>query len=115
MRLIPGVRPYPYGHVGDGNIHLSFLQPPGLAREEFQSQRIAFNEMVFDLVHELGGSFSAEHGVGLLKLAQMDRYKNPTALAMMRTIKQALDPNGVLNPGKVVPGAEYSETRLAND
>jgi D-lactate dehydrogenase (cytochrome) len=102
--LVSGVRPYPFGHVGDGNIHFSFLQPLDLPAEEFEPRRTEFNNMIFQLVHELGGSFSAEHGVGLLRLAEMKAFKDPAGLKVMAKIKLALDPNGVLNPGKVIPG-----------
>tara|TARA_B100001765_G_scaffold193254_1_gene141534 strand:+ start:49 stop:1140 length:1092 start_codon:yes stop_codon:yes gene_type:complete len=102
-KLVSGVRPYPFGHVGDGNIHFSFLQPPDLPAEEFEPRRLEFNNMIFELVHELGGSFSAEHGVGLLRLGEMKAFKDPAGLKIMAKIKSALDPNGVLNPGKVIP------------
>ena len=98
-----GVRPYPFGHVGDGNIHFSFLQPLDLPAKEFEPRRLEFNNMIFQLVHELGGSFSAEHGVGLLRLGEMKAFKDPAGLKIMAKIKSALDPNGVLNPGKVIP------------
>ena len=114
-QLIRDVRCYPFGHVGDGNIHLNFLHTLRKNESGYSSKRLAFNDMVFELVHQLGGSFSAEHGVGLLKLEQMNRYKNPTALNMMRSIKQALDPNGILNPGKVVPGIKYLGAELTDD
>ena len=102
-KLVSGVRPYPFGHVGDGNIHFSFLQPLDLPAKEFEPRRLEFNNMIFELVHELGGSFSAEHGVGLLRLAEMKAFKDPAGLKIMAKIKSALDPNGVLNPGKVIP------------
>jgi D-lactate dehydrogenase (cytochrome) len=102
-KLVPGVRPYPFGHVGDGNIHFSFLQPLDLASDLFEPRRLEFNKMIFVLVHELGGSFSAEHGVGLLRLEEMKQFKDPAGLGIMTKIKNALDPNGILNPGKVIP------------
>jgi len=101
--LVPGVRVYPFGHVGDGNIHLSFLQPAGLDTEEFKSKKTAFSNLIFTLINDLNGSFSAEHGVGILRLDEMSLYKNPAALDMMSRIKSALDPEGILNPGKVIP------------
>lgn len=101
--LLPDIRVYPFGHVGDGNIHLSFLQPDNMNADEFKPWKPEFNAMVFELVDKLGGSFSAEHGVGLLRLNEMKQYKNSIGLAMMKEIKTALDPRGVLNPGKVVP------------
>ena len=74
-----------------------------LTAEEFEPRRLEFNNMIFELVHELGGSFSAEHGVGLLRLGEMKAFKDPAGLKIMAKIKSALDPNGVLNPGKVIP------------
>ena len=74
-----------------------------MSADEFRSRQSEFNQMVFDLVHDLGGSFSAEHGVGLLRLKQMKQYKDPAGLSVMAKIKKALDPHGILNPGKVIP------------
>ena len=101
--LIPGVRPCAFGHLGDGNIHYNLSQPVDMAREAFLDQWERCNRLVHDLVAELNGSFSAEHGVGRLKLDDMRRYKSPLELALMRRIKQSLDPRGILNPGKVIP------------
>ena len=98
-----GIRPYAFGHVGDGNIHLSLFQPDEVDNTEFRSRLPEFDELIFDLVHEYGGSFSAEHGIGILKLEEMSAYKNPAGLSAMRTIKQALDPTNIMNPGKVLP------------
>jgi D-lactate dehydrogenase (cytochrome) len=98
-----GIRPYAFGHVGDGNIHLSLFQPDDLASAAFQARLPEFDELIFDLVHELGGSFSAEHGVGILKLGEMSSYKDPAGLSVMRAIKQAIDPTNIMNPGKVLP------------
>ena len=101
--LVPRVRPYPFGHIGDGNIHLSFLQPEEMPADQFQTYRAAFTEMVFEIVDDLDGSFSAEHGIGILRTPEMSRYKDPVSIYTMQTIKQALDPKGILNPGKVIP------------
>ena len=101
--LFPGVRIYPFGHVGDGNIHLSFLQPEDCNVDDFRSKKAQFSSMVFELIDDLNGSFSAEHGIGILRLDEMSRYKNATEIEMMTRIKDALDPHGILNPGKVVP------------
>ncbi len=98
-----GIRPYAFGHVGDGNIHLSLFQPDNVDDTVFRSRLPEFDELIFDLVHEYGGSFSAEHGIGLLKLQEMSAYKNPAGLSVMRAIKQALDPTNIMNPGKVLP------------
>lgn len=91
-----------FGHVGDGNLHYNVFPPPGRARAEFDGQREAIGRVVHDLVRELGGSFSAEHGVGRAKVAELERYGDPVGLAMMRRIKAALDPHGILNPGAVL-------------
>ena len=101
--LVTGVRPYPFGHIGDGNIHFSFLQPLDMRAAEYEPKRSEFNKMVFALVHELGGSFSAEHGIGLLRLKEMEQYKDPVGLNIMAKIKNSLDPHDILNPGKVIP------------
>jgi D-lactate dehydrogenase (cytochrome) len=98
-----GIRPYAFGHVGDGNIHLSLFQPDDVDGTVFRSRLPEFDELIFDLVHEYGGSFSAEHGIGLLKLEEMSSYKDPAGLSVMRTIKQAVDPSNIMNPGKVLP------------
>lgn len=98
-----GIRPYAFGHAGDGNIHLSLLQPLDADGDAFRKRLPEFDVLIFDLVHELGGSFSAEHGVGLLKLDEMTTYKDPVGLSLMRTIKQAIDPRNIMNPGKVIP------------
>ena len=100
---LPGIRPCPFGHVGDGNIHFNLSQPEGADSAEFLTLWGEFNQIVFDIVQDLGGSFSAEHGIGQLKLAQMSHYKNSVDLDLMRAIKDALDPAGVFNPGKVLP------------
>lgn len=92
-----------YGHIGDGNLHFNLLAPdgddPGAFKEE---QGPALSECVHDLAAELGGSFSAEHGVGKLKKGELARYKDPESLWTMRAIKAALDPRGLMNPGKVL-------------
>ncbi|MEA3292376.1 MAG: FAD-binding oxidoreductase [Pseudomonadota bacterium] len=99
----PGARPYPFGHLGDGNIHLNISQPEGMPAEAFLALWEEVNAVVFAIVQEFGGSFSAEHGIGLLKLGEMAQYKDPVELALMRDLKRLLDPRGLMNPGKVVP------------
>ncbi|WP_084861140.1 FAD-binding oxidoreductase [Salibaculum halophilum] len=94
----PGAEPFYIAHLGDGNVHYC-VYPSG----DSSALKDAIVTIVEDVVTELGGSFSAEHGVGQSKLATMRRRKDPTALAMMRRIKQALDPQGILNPGKTIP------------
>jgi FAD/FMN-containing dehydrogenase len=98
----PGARVVAFGHLGDGNIHFNVSQPIGADRQAFLDRWDAMNEIVHGIVARLGGSYSAEHGVGQLKRALLARWKDPASLAMMRQIKAALDPNGVMNPGKVL-------------
>jgi FAD/FMN-containing dehydrogenase len=101
--LVPGIRPVPFGHVGDGNIHFNFSQPVGADGKTFMAQYDeALHEAIYDVVLRLGGSISAEHGIGQLKVELLRRVKDPVALEMMRAIKAALDPKGVLNPGKML-------------
>jgi FAD/FMN-containing dehydrogenase len=94
-----------FGHVGDGNLHFNVFPPPGAARSGFEDRRAEIKRTVHDLVHGLGGSVAAEHGVGRLKTADLARYGDPAKLAAMRAIKAALDPSGILNPGAVLPPA----------
>ncbi len=103
VRAVPGIRPCPFGHMGDGNIHFNFSQPEGADGRAFMAQEPAVNAAVYEVVAKLGGSVSAEHGIGQLKTGLLQRVKDPVALEMMRAVKRALDPNGILNPGKVLP------------
>ena len=98
----PGARVVAFGHLGDGNIHFNVSQPIGADPQAFLDRWDAMNEIVHGIVARLGGSYSAEHGVGQLKRGLLARYKDPASLAVMRQIKAALDPNGVMNPGKVL-------------
>ncbi|MEI8296986.1 MAG: FAD-binding oxidoreductase [Pseudomonadota bacterium] len=106
-RLAPGARIIGYGHLGDGNLHYNLSPPPGVAagagdESAFLALKPAVTRAVHDLVAELGGSFSAEHGVGRLKVDELQRYEDPVALQLMRRVKHALDPEGRMNPGKVL-------------
>ena len=101
-RAIPGVRPCPFGHMGDGNIHFNFSQPEGADPKAFMAREADANAAVYEVVTRLGGSVSAEHGIGQLKSALLRQVKDPVALEMMRAIKAALDPHGIMNPGKVL-------------
>lgn len=103
---IPGVRVCAFGHMGDGNIHFNLTQPEGSDKQDFLDLWTVTNAAVHDLVAGLGGSFSAEHGVGRLKTGEMARLKDPVELDLMRTIKAALDPDDRMNPGKVLPVAK---------
>ena len=100
---IPGVRLVNFGHLGDGNLHYNVQAPAeGDAAEFLRTQEDNVNTLVFDGVMAHGGSISAEHGVGSLKVAHLEHYKSPVAMALMRSIKKALDPQNLMNPGRVV-------------
>ncbi|MDB5507419.1 MAG: FAD-binding oxidoreductase [Devosia sp.] len=102
-RLVPGIRAVPFGHLGDGNIHFNFSQPLGADAKAFmEASDEVVHEAIYEIVLRLGGSISAEHGIGQLKTALLKQVKDPVALEMMRAIKQALDPLGILNPGKLL-------------
>jgi FAD/FMN-containing dehydrogenase len=103
---LPGVRVCAFGHFGDGNIHFNLSQPIGMEKPVFLAQWERFNRIVHDIVHAMNGSIAAEHGVGLIKRDELVRYKDPVALDLMRTLKTALDPQNILNPGKVVTVTE---------
>lgn len=102
LARVPGIRPCPFGHLGDGNIHFNFSEPIGADPKTFMAGAEAVHEVIYDIVLQLNGSVSAEHGIGQLKPALLNRVKDPVALEMMRAIKQALDPKGIMNPGKVL-------------
>ena len=102
MDHMPGLRPCPFGHFGDGNLHFNLTRPVDMADADFLAEYGAFNRIVHDIVHEMGGSFSAEHGIGTFKRAELRRYKDPVALELMAQIKATLDPDDLMNPGKVL-------------
>ena len=104
--LIPGIRAFAYGHIGDGNIHLNLSQPRDMDGDAFFERWHEVTDIVHEITDELDGTFSAEHGIGLLKLREMTRYKSSVELEMMRSIKAAWDPDNIMNPGKVLPAAE---------
>ena len=93
----------PFGHLGDGNIHFNLEQPPEMDGAAFLARDHAIMDTVNAVVRDLGGSFSAEHGVGMLKPYMMPEWRGGAELDAMRRIKAALDPLGIMNPGKVLP------------
>ena len=99
---LPGCRPLAFGHVGDGNVHFNISQPVGADKAAFLAQWERVNRLVHDLVFEMNGSFSAEHGIGQLKREALRHYRQPVEIDMMEKIKAALDPAGLFNPGKVI-------------
>ncbi|HXC40581.1 MAG TPA: FAD-binding oxidoreductase [Burkholderiales bacterium] len=102
MNLVPGVRLIVFGHLGDGNLHYNVQQPIGQNRQAFLGREGEVNKVVYDQVARFGGSISAEHGLGQLKRETIKGYKSALELEMMRKIKAALDPKGIMNPGKVL-------------
>jgi FAD/FMN-containing dehydrogenase len=100
--VVPGARPFPFGHLGDGNIHYNVLQPVDADKDAYLKRWDDMNAAVFTVVKKYGGSISAEHGIGVLKRDALPAVKDPVALALMRDLKRLLDPNGILNPGKVL-------------
>jgi FAD/FMN-containing dehydrogenase len=102
VKFMPGARVVAFGHLGDGNIHFNVSQPVGANKEAYLDQWRAMNDVVHGVVARFGGSISAEHGIGVMKRDELVHVKDPVALALMRQLKATLDPNGILNPGKVV-------------
>jgi FAD/FMN-containing dehydrogenase len=102
VKLIPGARPVPFGHLGDGNLHYNVSQPIGADAADFLARWHDVNAVVFEIVLRMGGSISAEHGIGVLKRDELPDVKDKTAIELMRSIKAMLDPLGIMNPGKVL-------------
>ena len=100
--LMPGARPFPFGHVGDGNIHLNISQPEGMDKQAFLDRWEEVNAVVHGIVTGLGGTISAEHGIGQLKRDLLPGVKSAVEIDLMRRLKAMLDPNGIMNPGKVL-------------
>lgn len=98
----PGIRIVAFGHVGDGNLHYNQSKPEAGENAAFIAAQPEVNKIVHDIVHDLGGSISAEHGIGQLKRDELLRYKSRVEMDMMRAVKRALDPQGIMNPGKVI-------------
>ena len=99
---VPEGRLVAYGHVGDGNLHFNISQLPGADRERFLARAAEIRRVIHDMVRDAGGSFSAEHGVGRTKVAELERYASQVELELMRAVKRAFDPHGIMNPGKVL-------------
>ncbi len=100
--LIPGIRPVPFGHLGDGNLHFNMTQPIGADKSAFLARWDEVNEIVHGYTLKANGSISAEHGIGRLKRGMLEKVKDPVAYDMMRALKLTFDPKNILNPGKVV-------------
>ena len=99
---MPDARPCTFGHWGDGNIHLNVTQPVGMERDAFLNHWDSISDIIHSVTLSYGGSISAEHGIGVMKREKLSETKDPASLALMRQIKQTLDPNGIMNPGKVL-------------
>jgi FAD/FMN-containing dehydrogenase len=102
LAMVPGCRPVPFGHMGDGNIHFNVSQPIGMDKAAFIDLWDAMNDRVHEIVLSMGGSISAEHGIGRLKRDALPGVKSPVEMAMMRSLKRAFDPKGLMNPGRVL-------------
>ena len=102
----PGVRLICFGHVGDGNLHFNLSKSDRSSNDDFVQETAAVNRIVHDVVMSLGGSISAEHGIGQLKVDELSHYKDPLELELMRSLKHALDPMGLMNPGKIFLGSD---------
>ncbi len=101
-KAVPGTRVVAFGHVGDGNVHFNLSQPKAMQPDAFIALRDSLARVVYDIVAEFGGSISAEHGIGALKREPLLRYLSTTEIAIMRAVKRALDPDNLMNPGKVL-------------
>jgi len=101
---VPGARPCIFGHLGDGNAHFNITQPPDIPAADFLARWDSVNRRVHDIAHDLGGTISAEHGLGRLKRDEILRYKSTVEIDLMRSLKRTLDPKNIMNPGKVLAG-----------
>jgi D-lactate dehydrogenase (cytochrome) len=104
-KRIPGVWVVAFGHLGDGNLHFNLNQPHGMSAEVFLGLWEAVSHEVHSIAVGLGGSFSAEHGIGVLKTGELAKWRGGVELELMRAVKAALDPQGIMNPGKLLPAA----------
>jgi FAD/FMN-containing dehydrogenase len=105
LRIVDGARPVPFGHLGDGNLHFNFSVPKNGDAAAFLARRADVARVVHDMVHDFAGTMSAEHGIGVMKRDELLRYKSPAEIEVMRALKRSLDPNAILNPGKVLAPA----------
>ncbi|WP_299374481.1 FAD-binding oxidoreductase [uncultured Kiloniella sp.] len=103
QKMIPGIRPHPFGHLGDGNIHYNLSQPLDMDKQDYLNRWEEVNRVVHDIVHSFNGSISAEHGIGRVKRDENQHYKSPVEMQLMKSIKTTLDPKGIMNPGKLIP------------
>ncbi|MCS7009633.1 MAG: hypothetical protein NZL93_06820, partial [Chthoniobacterales bacterium] len=101
-----------FGHIGDGNLHVNVMKPPQMSKEEFFARSLERDQVIFELVRAYGGSISAEHGIGLLKKQHLHFSRTPEEIKILKSIKSIFDPNGILNPGKVLPDDTYSSFEL---
>jgi FAD/FMN-containing dehydrogenase len=101
-KALPECRPVPFGHVGDGNLHFNCQAPVGWDKPRFMAHAEAISTAVYDLVVTYGGSISAEHGIGQMKVDELAHYRSRIELDTMRAIKRALDPQNLMNPGKIL-------------
>ena len=108
---MPGLRVCAFGHMGDGNVHFNLSQPVGMDKGEYLSHWARFNGIVHGIVAGMGGSIAAEHGIGALKREELFRYKDEVSIGLMRSVKAALDPAGLMNPGKVIPTGSSADIR----
>lgn len=102
LRRLPGIRPVPFGHIGDGNVHFNLSQPVDMDTQDYLALWGEFNDIVHGIALCLNGSISAEHGIGQLKRDELAQIKSPIEMEMMRSVKHALDPKELLNPGKII-------------
>lgn len=101
-KALADIRVVAFGHMGDGNIHFNLSQPPGMEREMFSLESERLHRIVYDIISDMGVSISAEHGIGIAKLKENARHKSGVEQNLMRTLKNALDPDGIFNPGKLI-------------
>ena len=101
-REYPDIEVVWFGHIGDGNLHINVLRPEDLAEDAFIAQCEHVTKLLAETLHRHGGSISAEHGIGLVKRAYLESTRSAAEIALMRGVRQVFDPNGILNPGKVM-------------